>query len=78
MRITVKLPKMSDAGDDAVVVQWLVATGSTVTEGMPLVRVETAKANVDVPAPTAGVLEEQLVQVDDEIATGAPIAMIVN
>ena len=78
MRITVKLPKLSDAGDDAAVVQWLVAPGATVTEGMPLVTVETAKANVDVPAPVAGVLAEQLVQVDDEIATGAPIATIVT
>jgi pyruvate/2-oxoglutarate dehydrogenase complex dihydrolipoamide acyltransferase (E2) component len=77
VRITVKLPKLSDAGGDAAIVEWLVAPGEAVDEGAPLLRVETAKANVDVPSPVSGVLVEQLVKVDDEVATGTPLATMV-
>jgi pyruvate/2-oxoglutarate dehydrogenase complex dihydrolipoamide acyltransferase (E2) component len=78
VRTTIKLPKLSDAGDDAAVLEWLIDTGATVAEGVPLIRVETAKATVDVPSPVAGILEEQLVKVDDDVSTGDPLATIVS
>jgi len=38
--------------------------------------VETDKAIVEIPSPFAGVLTEWLVAIDDEVSTGAEIAVI--
>ena len=76
MRVTVKLPRLSDAGDDAAVVAWEALVGAVLQVGDALVSVQTAKAQVSVPTPVAGVLVEQLVDVDDEIEVGAAIAVL--
>ena len=76
MRMTVKMPRAADTVDEVVVAEWIVEPGTTVAAGDPLLRVETDKALVEVPAPVAGTLVEHLVAVDDEIATGTPIAVI--
>ena len=76
VRVTVKLPRLSDAGDDAAVVAWEALVGAVLQVGDALVSVETAKAQVSVPTPVAGVLVEQLVDVDDEIEVGAAIAVL--
>lgn len=78
MRHTVKLPKLADSSDDVVVLEWLVAEGSTVTAGQPLLRVETAKAEVDVECPLSGTVVELLVDVDAEVMSGSPIVVVSN
>jgi len=74
--MTVKMPRAADTVDEVMVSEWVVAPGSVVTSGQTLMTVETDKALVEVPTPVAGTLVEQLVAVDDEIATGTPIAII--
>ena len=76
MRMTVKMPRAADTVDEFVVSEWMVEPGAVDAAGDPLMRVETDKAVVEVPAPVAGIFVEQLVAVDDEISTGAPIAVI--
>ncbi len=76
MRMTVKMPRAADTVDEVMVSEWVVAVGADVAAGDPILRVETDKALVEVPSPVAGTLVEQLVAVDDEIATGTPIAVI--
>lgn len=76
MRHTVPMPKLGDTDDAALVLAWVVAVGDAVEEGAPLVTVETSKIETEVTAPVAGVLAEQLVAADDEVATGTPIAVI--
>jgi len=76
MKMTVKMPRAADTVDEVMVSEWVVEPGATVAVGDPLIRVETDKALVDVPSPVAGTLVEQLVSIDDEIATGTPIATI--
>ena len=76
MRMTVKMPRAADTVDEVMVSAWVVAVGAAVAAGDPILRVETDKALVEVPSPVAGTLVEQLVAVDDEIATGTPIAVI--
>lgn len=76
MRHTVKLPKLSETIDEMIVLEWLVALGTQVVEGQALVSVETDKVTVEMPSPVAGVLVEQLVEPDDEVTTGAIIAII--
>lgn len=76
MRMTVKMPRVADTGDEVVVSQWLVAVGDEVAAGAGLMMVETVKALVEVPSPVGGTLTELLVAVDDEVITGTPIVVI--
>ena len=76
MRMTVKMPRAADTVDEFVVSEWVVEPGAVVAAGDPIMRVETDKAVVEVPTPVAGTFVEQLVAVDDEISTGAQIAVI--
>ena len=76
MRMTVKMPRAADTVDEVMVSEWVVAVGAAVAAGDSILRLETDKALVEVPSPVAGTLVEQLVAVDDEIATGTPIAVI--
>jgi pyruvate/2-oxoglutarate dehydrogenase complex dihydrolipoamide acyltransferase (E2) component len=75
-RHTIKLPKLGDTAEDAVVLEWLVAEGGQVAEGDALLQVETSKVDAEVPAPIAGVVLQHLVAVDDEIPVGTAICVI--
>ena len=72
----VTLPKTGDTADTVVLLEWLAAPGDRLTNGQPLVRVETAKVEVEIPAPAAGTLLAQLAGVDDEVGVGEPLAEI--
>lgn len=76
MRITVKMPVLGDTTRYGVINKWLVNVGESVTADQPIVAVESDKAVVEVPSPVAGVLVEQLVALEDEVAIGAHIAVI--
>lgn len=76
MKMTIKMPRAADTVDEVMVSEWVVEPGATISVGDPLIRVETDKALVDVPSPVAGTLVEQLVNIEDEIGTGTPIATI--
>jgi 2-oxoisovalerate dehydrogenase E2 component (dihydrolipoyl transacylase) len=74
------LADLGEGLDDATIVEWLVEVGDTVTLNQSLCRVETAKAEVEVPSPFAGEIVElggdegQTVQVGEllaRIATGS-------
>ncbi len=62
--------------DEATVVEVLVATGTVVSEGDPLVVLETAKAQAEVVAPAAGTVERVCVAVDDEVSVGQTIVVL--
>lgn len=76
MRMTVKMPRVADTVDEVIISEWLVLPGDMIAAGAPILRVETDKALVEVPSPVAGRLAEQLVNVNDEISTGTPIAVV--
>lgn len=70
------MPKLGDISDEVVISGWYVQPGETVGVDEPLLRVETAKVEVDVPSPVAGTVVEHLVHEDDEVDTGASIAIL--
>ena len=72
----VLLARLGDTVDEVVVIEWFVAPGDAVAEGDPLVRVETDKVEVDVPAPFAGTVVDLAVAADDEVPTGAVLCHI--
>jgi pyruvate dehydrogenase E2 component (dihydrolipoamide acetyltransferase) len=71
-----EIPKVGLVMEAVKVVRWLKNVGDTVTQGEPLVEVETEKAVVEIEATASGRLQEILVQVDQEATVGDQIAWI--
>ena len=81
--IEIKVPPLGESIVEATISRWLKNPGDSVSQGEPLVELETDKVTVEVPAFKAGVLKSQsknegdVVKVDevlgelDETATGA-------
>jgi len=67
------LPDLGEGLPDAEIVEWHVKVGDTVEVDQPMVSMETAKAVVDVPVPTAGVVTQLFGEPGDVIDTGAPL-----
>lgn len=72
----VVLPKWGMTMQEAVVGEWLVAVGDEVTEGQPLVTVESDKVDADVESPGSGVIAEILVPTGETAEVGAVIARL--
>jgi pyruvate/2-oxoglutarate dehydrogenase complex dihydrolipoamide acyltransferase (E2) component len=74
--VDVVLPKWGMTMQEAVVGEWLVAVGDEVTEGQPLVTVESDKVDADVESPGSGVVAEILVPTGETAEVGAVIARL--
>ncbi len=72
----VVLPKWGMTMQEAVVGEWLVAVGDEVTEGQPLVTVESDKVDADVESPGSGTVAEILVPTGETAEVGAVIARL--
>jgi pyruvate dehydrogenase E2 component (dihydrolipoamide acetyltransferase) len=72
----VKLPTLGENIEEAEVISVLVEPGQTVTEGQPLLELETDKATVEVPAPFGGVVSAVNVKPGDRIRIGQTIAAL--
>ena len=67
----VELPFLAEGVEGGDVVQVLVKEGDQVTEGQSLIELETDKATVPVPAPSAGTVTHLLVKKGDHLKGGA-------
>jgi pyruvate dehydrogenase E2 component (dihydrolipoamide acetyltransferase) len=67
--------KVPDIGDfvDVPVIEVFVKVGDTVKAEDPLVSLESDKATMDVPSPSAGVVQAILVTVGDKVSEGSVI-----
>jgi pyruvate/2-oxoglutarate dehydrogenase complex dihydrolipoamide acyltransferase (E2) component len=74
--IVVRMPKLTDVGDSAIIVEWLVEPGSVLNEGDPLVVVDTAKVQSEIACPASGRVTELLVAEEEEVETGQVIALL--
>jgi len=63
-------------GTEALVDQWLVREGERVNAGQTLAKVVLVKANLEVTAPSDGVLERILVPAEGTFPKGRPIATL--
>ncbi len=73
MPTNVDIPSLGESISEAVLLRWLKQDGDAVAAGDALAELETDKANVDLPAPAAGVLrrakdEGETVQIGETIA----------
>ena len=76
MTTDVQVPTLGESITEATVGQWLKSPGDAVAQDEPIVSLETDKVAVEVNAPVAGTLAEQLVKEGDTVAVGALIARI--
>lgn len=76
MATVIKMPKWGLTMTAGTVTNWLYAEGADVSEGVPMLTVETEKAVNDVEAPADGVLVRIVAQAGQEIPVSAPIAVI--
>jgi 2-oxoglutarate dehydrogenase E2 component (dihydrolipoamide succinyltransferase) len=75
MPTNVDVPPLGESVREAVLIKWHKNDGDTVTDQEPVAELETDKANVDVPAPAAGVLR-RVKNEGDTVAIGDTIARI--
>jgi pyruvate dehydrogenase E2 component (dihydrolipoamide acetyltransferase) len=59
-----------------VIVEWRVGVGDAVAEGDVLLTIETAKAAVDIEAPSAGVVSAIFAEADSEVPAAAVLCLI--
>ncbi len=75
MSIEVKIPQIGESVTEVTLASWLVADGDQVDEGDNLCEIESDKANMELPAETAGVITFKASE-GDELKIGAVIATI--
>lgn len=78
MAHVIRMPGISADSEEAVLLEWNIASGSAIRSGDNLATVETEKANVDIEADGDGTLWRTLVEPGTTVAVGAPIAVIVD
>src|SRR5262245_43493892 len=62
--------------ENARLVRWLKNVGDSITQGEPLLELETEKSVVEIEATASGRLVEQLLQVDQEASVGDRVAWL--
>ncbi len=75
-RIEVVMPQMGESVMEGTVIEWAKKVGDTVEVDETLLEIATDKVDTEVPSPEAGTLVEILVQADETIEVGQPIAII--
>ena len=70
--------KVPDIGDykDVPIIEMHVKEGDAVKADDPLVSLESDKATMEVPAPSAGIVEKLLVKIGDKVSEGHPIVLL--
>ncbi|MEM6576619.1 MAG: biotin/lipoyl-containing protein [Pseudomonadota bacterium] len=63
-------------GTTARLNRWLVSVGDAVQSDQPVAELETDKVTVEIAAPAAGFLAEQLVELDQELEPGTVLGRL--
>lgn len=70
------MPKMGESVEEATITKWFVSEGDTVQEDDVLLEIATDKVDSEIPSPVAGTVKEIKYEVDDVVAVGLPVAVI--
>jgi len=70
------LPAMGESVNEATVTQWLKNEGDSIAPDEAVVEVATDKVDTEVPSEISGVLVKKLVQDNEVVAVGSPMAII--
>jgi 2-oxoglutarate decarboxylase len=72
--LEIVMPEMGESVAEGTVLEWHVAEGDPVDEGQTVVEISTDKVDAEVPAPAAGTIAKILVQPDETVEVGKPLA----
>ena len=75
-KVEVVMPQMGESVMEGTVIEWVKSVGDTVETDETLLEIATDKVDTEVPSPESGVLIEILVEADETIEVGQPIAII--
>jgi 2-oxoglutarate decarboxylase len=70
------MPEMGESVTEGTVLEWHVSEGDSVEEGQTMVEVSTDKVDAEVPAPADGTVTQIMVQPDETVDVGKPLAEI--
>jgi pyruvate dehydrogenase E2 component (dihydrolipoamide acetyltransferase) len=73
--MTVPVPDIGDF-KEVEVIEVLVKVGDTVSKEQSLITLESDKATMEIPSPTAGVVRKIEITVGDKVSKGAPILVL--
>lgn len=76
MATEIRVPTLGESVTEATIGRWFKKVGDTVAADEPLVELETDKVTIEVPAPSAGVLEAQEAKDGDTVGVGALLGSI--
>ena len=76
MATDIRVPTLGESVTEATIGQWFKKVGDTVAADEPVVELETDKVTIEVPAPSAGVLESITANPGDTVNVGALIGAI--
>ena len=76
MPTIVTMPKWGLTMTTGTITGWSRQEGDPVTEGIPLLTVETEKAVDDVEAPASGILRKIVAEIGREVPVSGPVAVI--
>src|SRR6056297_2981885 len=75
-KVEVVMPQMGESVMEGTVIEWAKQVGDKVEVDETLLEIATDKVDTEVPSPEAGVLVEILVEADETVEVGQPIAII--
>ena len=70
------VPTLGESVTEATVSRWLKNQGEKVSADEPIVELETDKVNVEVPAPSNGILENISVKEGETVNVGALLGIV--
>jgi 2-oxoglutarate dehydrogenase E2 component (dihydrolipoamide succinyltransferase) len=76
MATDIRVPALGESVTEATIGQWFKKVGDVVAADEPVVELETDKVTIEVPAPSAGVLEAISAQPGDTVNVGSLIGAI--
>ena len=75
-RIDVIMPQMGESIAEGTLSRWLKKVGDEVKRDEPIFEISTDKVDAEIPAPSAGVLAEIIVQEGTTVPVNAVVARI--
>jgi len=75
-KVEVVMPQMGESVMEGTVIEWAKKVGDKVEVDETLLEIATDKVDTEVPSPESGVLVEILVEADQTVEVGQPIAII--
>jgi 2-oxoglutarate dehydrogenase E2 component (dihydrolipoamide succinyltransferase) len=76
MQQEVVMPKMGESLQEGTITQWLKQEGDAIERDEMILEISTDKVDTEVPSPVGGVLHKILVQEEETVEVGTPIAII--